>query len=190
MTEKKCPYFEEMVYSDQSKSDPKNPLILKYAFTRLQKLHVSSDAGGMLGGKPMPPTLSEIYDGDNNGETMDYPAEGKCTVTEKIVLVTRHCLETLCSNNHGKCPRFLKTMETPKDSKKNQDIHWSMTMNHLVMGLEEGSFATGNRFRLITRGYNDNTIRGRIELFGLKAKVNFLYKEPIYGHDVFEVEIL
>lgn len=108
MNEVKCPQFEKTEYTDGTTYDPKYR-ISQYAFRRPEKLEVRSDAGGMYGREPVPPSLLQIYDGAESGETMDYPAEGKCRNPNEVVFVTRSCLEKFCSGDHTACPRFLKT---------------------------------------------------------------------------------
>lgn len=101
-----------MEYTDKTKCDPEHPMILKYEFEKPERLRVQSDGGGMLGSMPMPPSNMEIYDGAENGETMDYPAEGICAAFKNVVLVTRRCFEAFCSGNNAKCPRYQKATKS------------------------------------------------------------------------------
>ena len=106
--DKNCPHLGDMEYTDEVKNDGKGAQ--RYPFKEPKKLQVRSDSGGAIRRRLVPPRLTEIFDGADDGETMPYPAAGKCEKDPKdVILVTRNCIEKFCSGNHKKCPRFLKT---------------------------------------------------------------------------------
>ena len=85
MLQENCPHFEKSIQISyltscklESEANPNYPCIEIYQFPKPAKLEVKSSGGGMVGREPFSPDLSQIYDGAEDGETMDYPAEGKC----------------------------------------------------------------------------------------------------------------